>query len=199
MFQETISDEYIVIQSGTSEGSQIKYRKDNYWYKKDNRGHEGRTEYLCSKLLSFSTLEQSEYVEYEQGYINQNMGCRSKNFLNPGEELITFYRLYYNEFGKDLSEVIGQMETMEERIEYVVNFIKQTCLIDITDYLKIPMEDTVAIGDSNNDLPMLKYAHTSIAMGNSSEQVLETADYITTDVDKDGIWNALKWLGVLDK
>lgn len=50
MFQETISDEYIVIQSGTSEGSQIKYRKDNYWYKKDNRGHEGRTEYLCSKL-----------------------------------------------------------------------------------------------------------------------------------------------------
>lgn len=34
MFQETISDEYIVIQSGTSEGSQIKYRKDNYWYKK---------------------------------------------------------------------------------------------------------------------------------------------------------------------
>ena len=136
MFQETISDEYIVIQSGTSEGSQIKYRKDNYWYKKDNRGHEGRTEYLCSKLLSFSTLEQSEYVEYEQGYINQNMGCRSKNFLNPGEELITFYRLYYNEFGKDLSDVIGRMETMEERIEYVVNFIKQTCLIDITDYMK---------------------------------------------------------------
>jgi len=36
-------------------------------------------------------------------------------------------------------------------------------------------------------------------MGNSSKQVLETADYITTDVDKDGIWNALKWLGVLDK
>ena len=46
---------------------------------------------------------------------------------------------------------------------------------------------------------MLKYAHTSIAMGNSSEEVLKTADYITTDVDKDGIWNALKWLGVLDK
>ena len=78
-------------------------------------------------------------------------------------------------------------------------YSKATAIRYITDYLKIPMEDTVAIGDSNNDLPMLKYAHTSIAMGNSSEQVLETADYITTDVDKDGIWNALKWLGVLDK
>ena len=32
--------------------------------------------------------------------------------------------------------MIGRMETMEERIGYVVNFIKQTCLIDITDYMK---------------------------------------------------------------
>ena len=80
-----------------------------------------------------------------------------------------------------------------------IEYSKATAIRYITDYLKIPMEDTVAIGDSNNDLPMLKYAHTSIAMGNSSKQVLETADYITTDVDKDGIWNALKWLGVLDK
>ena len=80
-----------------------------------------------------------------------------------------------------------------------IEYSKATAIRYITDYLKIPMEDTVAIGDSNNDLPMLKYAHTSIAMGNSSKQVLEVADYITTDVDKDGIWNALKWLGVLDK
>ena len=61
------------------------------------------------------------------------------------------------------------------------------------------MEDTVAIVDSNNVLTMLKYANSSIDIVNSSNQVLETADYITTDVDKDGIWNALKWLGVLDK
>ena len=58
--------------------------------KKDNRGHEGRTEYLCSKLLSFSTLEQSEYVEYEQGYINQNMGCRSKNFFKSRRRINYF-------------------------------------------------------------------------------------------------------------
>ena len=59
------------------------------------------------------------------------------------------------------------------------------------------MEDTVAIGDSNNDITMLECVNTSIAMGNSSKAVLEMADYITTDVDEDGIWNALEWLGVL--
>ncbi len=75
---------------------------------------------------------------------------------------------------------------------------KATAIQFIADNLNIPMTDTVAIGDSNNDLPMLEYVNTSIAMGNSSKAVLEMADYITTDVMEDGIWNALKWLGALD-
>ncbi len=76
---------------------------------------------------------------------------------------------------------------------------KATAIHYITDLLKIPMEDTVAIGDSTNDLPMLSCAHTSIAMGNATQTVKDMVDYVTTDVTKDGIWNALKWLGVLDK
>jgi len=78
-------------------------------------------------------------------------------------------------------------------------FSKATAIRFIMDALNIPLEETVAIGDSSNDLAMLKYAHTSIAMGNSSKDVLEIADYVTTDVTQDGIWNALKWLGVLEK
>ena len=67
----------------------------------------------------------------------------------------------------------------------------------LADYLHCSMEDTVAIGDSNNDLAMLSAAHTAIAMGNSSKRVLALADYVTTDVSRDGIYNALEWLGVL--
>ena len=46
MFYENIENQYIVMQEGTSEGTQIKYKKDGYWYKKDSRGNEGLTEYL---------------------------------------------------------------------------------------------------------------------------------------------------------
>ena len=100
----------------------------------------------------------------------------------------------------DLSEILDFIDREQGFYEIVPKgYSKATAIRYITEYLNIPMEDTVAIGDSNNDLPMLQYAHTSIAMGNSSKHVLEVADYITTDVDKDGIWNALKWLGVLDK
>lgn len=34
MFSENIGNDYIVIQEGTSEGTQVKYKKDDYWYKK---------------------------------------------------------------------------------------------------------------------------------------------------------------------
>ncbi len=135
MFNEILGSEYIVTQDGTSEGTQIKYRKGEFWYKKDNRGREGLTEYLASHFLRFTNLSSKEYVLYEQGYINHIPGCRSKNFLLPEDELITFYRLYYNEFGQDLSKIISCMDTMEKRIEYVLKFIETTCSLDITDYL----------------------------------------------------------------
>ena len=75
---------------------------------------------------------------------------------------------------------------------------KATGICHMAELLNIPMEDTVAIGDSNNDYSMLEMAGTSIAMGNSTQTILDMADYVTTDVDKDGIWNALKWLKVID-
>ena len=38
MFDVQIDESYIVEQSGTSEGTRVKYKKDHYWYKLDNRG-----------------------------------------------------------------------------------------------------------------------------------------------------------------
>ena len=81
MFHEYLSESDIVVMDGTSEGTQIKYRKGDYWYKEDNRGREGLTEYLVSHFLTFTDLQPEEYVLYEQGYINGERGCRSKNFL----------------------------------------------------------------------------------------------------------------------
>lgn len=62
MFQENLSGEYIISHVGTSEGTQVKYKKGEYWYKKDNRGREGLAEYLVSRLLTFSDLPPEEYV-----------------------------------------------------------------------------------------------------------------------------------------
>lgn len=63
--------------------------------------------------------------------------------------------------------------------------------------LGVSMKDTAALGDSTNDIPMLRCAHIAIAMGNAAEDVKAEADYVTTSLEEDGVWNALKWLGVI--
>lgn len=63
--------------------------------------------------------------------------------------------------------------------------------------LGVPMDSTAAVGDSSNDIQMIECAGIGIAMGNATEQVKRAADYVTTEVDRDGIRNALRWLGCL--
>lgn len=48
--------------------------------------------------------------------------------------------------------------------------IKETDTADGS-HFNIPIEDTVAIGDNFNDVPMLEVAGLSVAMGNAEEDV----------------------------
>ena len=70
----------------------------------------------------------------------------------------------------------------------------------IRDYLavqQISLEETMAFGDGENDVDMLKLVHTGVAMGNAVECVKEIADYIAPSVDEDGIFRALADLKVI--
>lgn len=53
-------------------------------------------------------------------------------------------------------------------------------------------EESIAFGDSDNDLEMLEFTGIGVAMGNAVESVKEVADYVTSHIDEDGIWNACK-------
>lgn len=59
-------------------------------------------------------------------------------------------------------------------------------------------EDAVVFGDSKNDLSMFgDDGWIRVAMGNASDELKAAADLVTTDVDKDGIWNACVELGLI--
>ncbi|MFV0393828.1 MAG: HAD-IIB family hydrolase [Coprobacillaceae bacterium] len=62
----------------------------------------------------------------------------------------------------------------------------------IMDYYQADYKDVVVFGDEKNDIKMFIPEWTSIAMGNAIEPLKKRATYITTDVDKDGIYNACK-------
>lgn len=60
--------------------------------------------------------------------------------------------------------------------------------------LGLPREQSIAVGDSLNDLPMIEYAGIGVAMGNAIDEVKEKADFVTDSVDNAGAAKILKKL-----
>lgn len=67
----------------------------------------------------------------------------------------------------------------------------------LCEYYGIGMEHTVAFGDSMNDYEIVKEAGIGVAMGNSVEALKKVADYVTDDIDRDGVWKACKHLHLI--
>lgn len=61
----------------------------------------------------------------------------------------------------------------------------------------IKQEEIMAFGDGENDMDMLRFSGTGVAMNNAEEMIQVSADYVTEDVDDGGIYLALKKLKVI--
>ncbi len=77
-------------------------------------------------------------------------------------------------------------------------FSKSSGILRVTELLRIPVIDTIAFGDSANDIDMLETAGIGIAMGNASDDAKAHADYITDDLHHDGIYNACRKLHLIE-
>jgi hypothetical protein len=77
-------------------------------------------------------------------------------------------------------------------------FSKASGIKHLIEMLGIKKEDTYAFGDSQNDLSMLTYVGTGIAMGNGMEDVLKACKIRTDKLYDDGIYNACKKIGLID-
>lgn len=74
---------------------------------------------------------------------------------------------------------------------------KGNALRYLANYLSIPMQEAVAIGDSYNDISMLTMAGTGIAMGNAKDDIKAVCSEVTLTNAEDGVAHAL--LNILKK
>ena len=58
-------------------------------------------------------------------------------------------------------------------------------------------EYTIAFGDGPNDVEMLQFAGTVVAMGNAIPAVKQYADMVTDKIDEDGLYHAFERLHLL--
>jgi hypothetical protein len=67
----------------------------------------------------------------------------------------------------------------------------------VAEKLGIDVKDFAAIGDSENDIDMLKTAGIGIAVANADLRLKEVADIVTSAKNGEGVSEALKFLGLI--
>lgn len=101
-------------------------------------------------------------------------------------------------FRRDLEEnanfkIINKSKNVDdsERILYydLVNndVSKGSAIRELCAFLNIPLDRTMGIGDSMNDLEMLEVCSYKVAMGNAIEEIKNISNYETLSNDEDGV------------
>ncbi len=75
--------------------------------------------------------------------------------------------------------------TMCEILRHDAN--KWTALTRLADLWGVKASEICAVGDDQNDLPMIRGAGLGVAMGHASTDILESADLVTGSDDEDGV------------
>jgi len=111
-------------------------------------------------------------------------------------DLLIYHPNYVDELDELFTTITGIIN--DQRVDVVYSGLpmieivpagsgKGTCLAWLSDHLQIKKEDVIAFGDGMNDLQMLSWAGTGLAMGQSSQKVKTVADHVIGPVDQEGI------------
>ena len=171
----------------------------------------------CLRLLDFVGRYDAMYDCYwsDTGWVDRSFLERVR-YYNSDEEVVTLLRrtrapvddlkAFLRKNGQPVQKVQLCFRDMAEREiaaafpEILVtssfrnnlelnaaNADKGRALLALAQRLGIPAADTIAFGDSSNDLRMLRAAGTSVAMGNAASEVRAVCDYVTEANDRDGV------------
>lgn len=76
-------------------------------------------------------------------------------------------------------------------------FDKENSIHLLLDKLNVDPKDAIAFGDGVVDIPMFKACGFSVAMANGNNEVKNAVDYVTDDVDQDGLYKAFEYLKLI--
>lgn len=109
--------------------------------------------------------------------------CLKVGMYHEDKEVINKLRALVRSW--DLVEVSASAPTNMEMNRKGVT--KAAGLAQVTELLGIKPSEVVAVGDSLNDLAMIKWAGFGVAMGNAEEPIKAAADWITASNEEDGV------------
>ena len=143
------------------------------------------------------------YIEFFRGSPVEEYLISTRVICNSVEELFTKQKMCADEFFVSCSglEERNKISALLDRLGGVQYWYFDDKYIEITHekcdkgetlkalckMLKIPVEQTMAFGDADNDLHLLKAAGISVAMGNANERIKENAVLIADTNNNNGV------------
>lgn len=180
------------------------------------------TDEQISSVIEIAEANEVLYRYYDMHSIYATEGMREalskyeggfgvKLTFLPDDELRTYYRDHQLEVPKlvfhaqdpqklasvraDLEKVGGfaLAQSWEGVLEVMAQDVnKGSALQEVCSLLGIEMKDTVAVGDQENDMMMIRSAGIGIAMGNGAQALKECADAVTVSNNESAIAEVIK-------
>lgn len=167
---------------------------------------------ICHQLISaidrhhlFAILEASDKIYFQKemtdevvAYIYQlySKAHFPLGFIEDDDvHLDKFCIQFYHDVSAFAQEIENHFEIIRRSPVFweIVpkNHSKATGIQYLVDYFGLSLDDCYVFGDSFNDEPMLSYVKHAIVMKNGDQDLYKLAEYVTDDIDHDGIEKAL--------
>lgn len=117
--------------------------------------------------ISFVLKSYQDYLDAKEAFPDLNVGT----WGGKGEEAL------FGDFG-------------------LKNIDKAAAVRTLLDFLHAEQKDTIAFGDAKVDIPMFECCAYGVAMGNGGAEIKAAADYVTGDVEQDGLYQAFEKLNL---
>ena len=145
------------------------------------------SEYETEQLKTYCHLMKMDYVvvkdirEYYGEFINVVVKPPIKvNIITPFDHssLVDFRAEMRKTTAGKLFDVFSKPEMLEFSH---MQSNKGDAVRFMAEYYKVPLEDTIAVGDEENDCPMIEAAGVGVAVANASPVAKDIADYVTAN------------------
>ena len=115
------------------------------------------------------------------------LALKRSDFENIQNELSEYFHIHY--FFGDNNYIDGELIPK--------NCTKASGIAKILEYYHADVKDTIAFGDSMNDLPMISCVNTGVVHIQAPDKLKKCAKAFFKDPDQDGIYIAMKELKLI--
>ena len=131
---------------------------------------------------NYLLCEQHDLVEFLDYEVNKILTAATPEYLDAHIEALA----------APFKDSLNCVQTSPFFFEFTAKGIDKAKALDtILKPMGFSPEEMIAFGDGMNDLTMLQYVGTGVAMGNAVEAVKANAQYVTNSHNDEGIANAL--------